>query len=309
LVSAQDYYPFGTTLPGRTFQDDRFSGYRFTFNGQERDDEVAGVGNIMSATFWEFDARLGRRWNVDPASGSKPQITTYHTFGNKPIWFIDPQGALETKYVDEDNNLITETKDGHDRTVTVKDDQRPFLDASIKYLEKVGKRDDPALNTNLSDRIDNYNFRRTSNTRNEIGKNAGDKFGRTDWNYGNSKDNFPANKNKCNKFVYDILKETPNVDAPTNTGGNWPLKAGSWGDRNYFVKGWVVLPAQAKIESGDVAAYNFQYSDASGHVAIVTSPDGITGTSDPEYKIFTRSKSYFESHAPSQVVYRRYIGY
>ena len=27
---------------------------------------VSGAGNTMTATFWEYDCRLGRRWNVDP---------------------------------------------------------------------------------------------------------------------------------------------------------------------------------------------------------------------------------------------------
>jgi hypothetical protein len=40
-------------------------GYGFAFNGQEKDDEVSGAGNTMTAEFWEYDTRLGRRWNVD----------------------------------------------------------------------------------------------------------------------------------------------------------------------------------------------------------------------------------------------------
>jgi RHS repeat-associated protein len=64
--------------------------YRFGFNGQEKDDEVSGVGNTMTAEFWEYDARLGRRWNLDP----KPRIgiSEYSVFGNNPIWFMDPLG-------------------------------------------------------------------------------------------------------------------------------------------------------------------------------------------------------------------------
>jgi len=56
--------------------------YLFSFNGQERDDEIAGAGNIMTATFWEYDARLGRRWNLDP----KPQvnISDYSVMGDNP---------------------------------------------------------------------------------------------------------------------------------------------------------------------------------------------------------------------------------
>lgn len=71
------------------------SGYRFAFNGQEKDDEVSGIGNIMTAEFWEYDARLGRRWNIDP----KPDfsISPFSAFANNPIVFTDHNG--DTTYV------------------------------------------------------------------------------------------------------------------------------------------------------------------------------------------------------------------
>jgi len=64
--------------------------YRYRFNGQEQDNEIAGTGNIMSAEFWEYDARLGRRWNIDP----KPDfsISSYACFRNNPILFNDVDG-------------------------------------------------------------------------------------------------------------------------------------------------------------------------------------------------------------------------
>ena len=41
--------------------------YRFGFNGQEKDDEIFGsTGTSYTAEFWQYDARIGRRWNVDP---------------------------------------------------------------------------------------------------------------------------------------------------------------------------------------------------------------------------------------------------
>jgi len=40
--------------------------YRYGFNGQEKTDELKGSGNHYTAEFWEYDSRLGRRWNVDP---------------------------------------------------------------------------------------------------------------------------------------------------------------------------------------------------------------------------------------------------
>ena len=57
--------------------------YRFQFNGQEKDDEVSGAGNTMTAEFWEFDSRLGRRWNIDPVTVIGE--SEYSTFTNNPI--------------------------------------------------------------------------------------------------------------------------------------------------------------------------------------------------------------------------------
>ncbi|OYU93136.1 MAG: hypothetical protein CFE21_21695 [Bacteroidetes bacterium B1(2017)] len=64
--------------------------YRFHFNGQESDNEIAGVGNINTAEFWEYDSRLGRRWNLDPKP--KTELSNYICFNNNPIIFVDPNG-------------------------------------------------------------------------------------------------------------------------------------------------------------------------------------------------------------------------
>jgi len=64
--------------------------YRYGFNGQEKSDESKGDGNRYTAQFWEYDSRIGRRWNKDP----KPDmsISHYAVLGNSPIWFADPFG-------------------------------------------------------------------------------------------------------------------------------------------------------------------------------------------------------------------------
>ena len=63
------------------------SEYRYGFNGQKQDDDISGVGNLNTAEFWEYDTRLGRRWNLDPID----QIynSNYSCFANNPLIFID----------------------------------------------------------------------------------------------------------------------------------------------------------------------------------------------------------------------------
>jgi hypothetical protein len=38
--------------------------HRYGFQGQEMDNEI--TGSSYTAEFWQYDSRLGRRWNVDP---------------------------------------------------------------------------------------------------------------------------------------------------------------------------------------------------------------------------------------------------
>jgi RHS repeat-associated protein len=71
------------------------NGYRYGFNGQEKDDEVYGNGNSYTAEFWQYDPRLGRRWNNDPMSFTWQ--STYTTFNNNPIIFVDPLGLFGTR--------------------------------------------------------------------------------------------------------------------------------------------------------------------------------------------------------------------
>jgi RHS repeat-associated protein len=89
VVSAQDYYAFGMIMPGRKFS--AGSSYRYGFGSQEKDDEISGSGNSYTAEYWQYDSRLGRRWNTDPIK--KHNESSYACFSNNPIFLIDPTGA------------------------------------------------------------------------------------------------------------------------------------------------------------------------------------------------------------------------
>lgn len=82
-----NYYPFGSLLPNRHGST---ADYRYSMNGQEKVDEIAGEGNHTTAEYWEYDTRLGRRWNQDPRPN--PSISNYACFANNPISNSDPKG-------------------------------------------------------------------------------------------------------------------------------------------------------------------------------------------------------------------------
>ncbi|MDF1675978.1 MAG: hypothetical protein P1U44_09710 [Vicingaceae bacterium] len=93
VLSYSDYYPFGSLLPGRNASS---GDYRYGFGGQEMDNEVNNItGSSYTAEFWQYDSRLGKRWNVDPVV--KIHDSPYATFANNPIWFMDPNGADSVK--------------------------------------------------------------------------------------------------------------------------------------------------------------------------------------------------------------------
>ena len=87
MINYTGYYPFGFPMPGRSFDN---GGYRYFFNGQEADNEVLGEGVSLTAEFWQYDSRLGRRWNVDPVF--KEKESPYACFAGNPVWFADPKG-------------------------------------------------------------------------------------------------------------------------------------------------------------------------------------------------------------------------
>ena len=69
-----------------------FDIHKFGFNTQEKVDEVSGDGNHNTALFWEYDTRLGRRWNLD----TKPQvgISDYAVMGCNPVFNMDWLGDI-----------------------------------------------------------------------------------------------------------------------------------------------------------------------------------------------------------------------
>ncbi|MBN2727957.1 MAG: hypothetical protein JXR53_01930 [Bacteroidales bacterium] len=89
VISSQDYYPFGSIMPGRNYNLDE---YRFGFQGQEMDNEIYGNGNALSFKYRVHDPRLGRFFSVDPMAFKYPHESPYSYVGYRPLNTIDPWG-------------------------------------------------------------------------------------------------------------------------------------------------------------------------------------------------------------------------
>jgi RHS repeat-associated protein len=139
--------------------------YRFGFNGQQKDNEVAGIGNHNTALFWEYDTRLGRRWNMDPVVD--PSVSLYNVFKGNPIKFADPLGDV-IKTNKEGNGVIQEGltatlgKDnannpiGYDETkgqlTFNKDfDRSKFNDRQLELIDRYGQL--------INSEVDEVNFK------------------------------------------------------------------------------------------------------------------------------------------------------
>jgi RHS repeat-associated protein len=74
------------------------SSYRFGFNGQEQDNEMAGNGNSVVFKYRIHDPRLGRFLSVDPLSPNYPYWSPFAFAGNNPVVAIDLEGLEQVWY-------------------------------------------------------------------------------------------------------------------------------------------------------------------------------------------------------------------
>ncbi|WP_316815865.1 RHS repeat-associated core domain-containing protein [Pedobacter nyackensis] len=95
VINAQDYYAFGSMMPGRTHTLGSSSAYRYGFNGKENDNEVKGTGNQQDYGMRIYDPRIAKFLSVDPLTKEYPWYTPYQFAGNNPIKFVDLDGAEE----------------------------------------------------------------------------------------------------------------------------------------------------------------------------------------------------------------------
>ncbi len=94
-------------MPGRTLPTG--GGYRYGFNGKEKDDEVKGNDNQQDYGMRIYDPRVGRFLSVDPISRSYPMLTPYQFASNSPISGSDLDG-LEYKVEIKSGEVVLNVK-------------------------------------------------------------------------------------------------------------------------------------------------------------------------------------------------------
>ena len=88
LLSYNQYYPFGWTMPGRSFQSS--NEYRYGFNGQEQDPDLFNGGVVFK--YRTEDPRVARFFSVDPIASQYPELTPYQVASLSPIYMVELEG-------------------------------------------------------------------------------------------------------------------------------------------------------------------------------------------------------------------------
>ena len=107
--SANNYYPFGMIMPGRTFNP---SDYRYGYGSHEKDDEIAGTGNYVDMGDRHLDVRLMRSPKPDRKAEKYPSLSPYSYAANNPIYYTDPNGEelVEVTIKTNSSNIKGELK-------------------------------------------------------------------------------------------------------------------------------------------------------------------------------------------------------
>jgi RHS repeat-associated protein len=109
VVTATDFYSFGSPLIGRSYEANISNGYRFSFNGKEKTDEIYGDGNGVDFGDRIYDPRIGRWLSLDPMMAKYSAWSPYNYTANSPILLKDIKGKywdISTVIDDKGNTTV-----------------------------------------------------------------------------------------------------------------------------------------------------------------------------------------------------------
>src|SRR6185437_2959395 len=109
VATAQDYYPFGMLMPGRTFTESGASSSPYSFNGKRDDNEAETSWQDYGMR--EYDRRRAQFISVDPLTKKYPELTPYQFASNRPIDGSDRDGReWEVGTVDKNLRAIPQIR-------------------------------------------------------------------------------------------------------------------------------------------------------------------------------------------------------
>jgi RHS repeat-associated protein len=100
VVSLSDYYPFGMSMPERSWNADD---YRFGYTGHEKENDLAE--GVYTTEYRLLDTRLGRWLSVDPLFAKYPGMSSYNYCAGNPMVLVDPRGLFDIDYNGQKDKL------------------------------------------------------------------------------------------------------------------------------------------------------------------------------------------------------------
>ena len=237
LVTSAPPRTFGTPLYNRGFS--FTEGYKYGFNGQEKDNEIAGKGNTNTALHWEYDTRLGRRWNLDLII--KPWQSDYLCFSGNPIFKTDING--DDDIFDVNGHFLRSTKTGDNIKIQVSNTKTIYLSEAKFKLTTIKETD--------------------GSTR-EVGtKQSNSVIGNIVNHYSNSKANFTVEHDDGSYAASEPDKKTIHISTD-KTGRTSPLL------NNYHNFASAVLHEEIHRNNGDkgMPASDLSLKGASDHLDV-----------------------------------------
>jgi RHS repeat-associated protein len=126
--------------------------YRYGFNGQEKDNEIKGIGNSLDFGARVYDSRLGRWLSLDKKGSKYPMDAPFISFGNNPIAIIDPDGNEKIAVAASDHHdnsfkfvqsalraLCNYPQSTETKTLLLVNNDNYYSPAMIKDLQAIGK--------------------------------------------------------------------------------------------------------------------------------------------------------------------------
>jgi len=331
ITSENHYYPFGLGQKGPWYASVAPEN-KYRYNGKEWNDE-------WGLNMYDYGARgympdLGRWGGVDALAERYHAWSQYNYVMGNPMLLIDPDGmrislfdrleAMGAKHgdapdwvPDKQGNLLAEAGDD---ALTLSD----YL--GISYEESDAIFSNLQNWANKTDREAGIvEVEGKTLLISDKGLRAGNLaeyyIGSTAWNTDVTRGDYAEGVNKCNVFCGEILKQagispgTPNIINPKRALLPWVGKkygfplAGQWADPYYHIPGWEVLRTNETPRRGDIAAYSFNYSDASGHVAIVLKSGYTVGTSGSQRQIAKTDFGFNPDRSNNlPIIFRRFTG-
>jgi RHS repeat-associated protein len=150
-------------MPNRSFS---ASGYRYGFNGQEKDDEINVGGGSYDFGARIYDSRLGRWVSQDPVT--QPYQSPYCGLNNSPIYLLDPNGEKVGAEIDK-------KQQGKNATGLSEKQQLEALETTKSELEKTTGLKLNLVKTTEKNK-DIYNFEIDKSSKPEGGSKAARKL-------------------------------------------------------------------------------------------------------------------------------------